>query len=78
MSTTELLHWWRYYNECPFGYYRNDIRQALNCAVIAAPHSRESLPLSSFMLIKEPEKPPTNEELSEKLHSLFGGLINGG
>jgi len=78
MSTAELLHWWRYYNECPFGYFRDDIRQALNCAVSAAPHSRESLPLSSFLLFPEKEKEPTPEELAEKLHAVFGGMMNGG
>jgi len=73
MSTTELLHWWRYYNECPFGYYRNDIREALNCAVIAAPHSRESLPLTSFQLFPDKPKELTPEELTGKIHKIFGG-----
>jgi len=77
ISTVELLHWWRYYNEYPFGYYRSDLREALNCAVTAAPHSRKSHPLQSFLLFREPEPEPTTEELTSKLHAIFGGAING-
>jgi hypothetical protein len=51
MSHHELIHWWRYYCENPFGYRRNDLREALNCAVVAAPHSKKSLPLTSFLLV---------------------------
>jgi hypothetical protein len=53
------------------------MREALNCAVFAAPYSRESHPLSSFLLVKEPEKEPTPEELTEKIHAIFGGKLNG-
>jgi len=77
MSFTELLQWWRYYCECPFGYKFIDNREALNCAVSAAPYSRESLPLSSFKLYVEPEKVPTTGELVGKLHSIFGGRADG-
>lgn len=78
MSTQELLHWWRYYNESPFGYMREDYRQALNCAVVAAPHTKKSLPLSAFLLVPEEKKEPTPEELAKKVHTIFGGFLNGG
>jgi hypothetical protein len=77
MSHHEIIHWWRYYCENPFGYRRNDLREALNCAVVAAPHSKKSLPLTSFLLVPEEKKKLSNKEISNKLHAILGGAKNG-
>ena len=73
----EIMHWFKYYNESPFGYYRSDMREALNCAVFAAPHSKTSFPLSSFMLDAPEKEKPTAEELAEKTIGIFGGMAHG-
>ena len=72
MSTTELLHWYRYYQECPFGYLRDDYRQALNCAVFAAPYSTEDPDISSFLLMRENREPPPLDELVIKVQKMLG------
>ena len=77
MTHTEFIYWWRYYQENPFGYKRNDLREALNCAVVAAPHSKKSLPLTSFLLVPEEKKKLSNKEISNKLHAILGGAKNG-
>lgn len=74
---SEIMHWFKYYNESPFGYYRNDMREALNCAVFAAPHSKKSLPLSSFQLMPDKPERPSDEELAAKTNAIFGGMANG-
>lgn len=71
MSTTELLYWHRYYNENPFGYLRNDYREALNCAVYAAPHCKEEPSITSFLLMQEEEEQDPYE-MALKVQQMLG------
>lgn len=72
ISDAELLLWWQYYNEMPFGYYRHEAREAFNCQIITAPHITTKIELGKFMLFKAPEKELTDEQLSAKLIKIFG------
>ena len=77
MSFKEILRWWRYFCERPFGYKFHDLRGALNCAVMAAPYSDECQPLHFWEIYKTPKPEPKPEVLAQKIHDIFGGMMNG-
>jgi len=70
--------WKHYYNECPFGDYRNDLREALNCAILLAPHSKSDLTIKDFLLIKDVEEKkedlPSAQELVNKTKAMIRGM----
>ena len=78
MGIYEFNMWLKYYKECPFGDYRTDLREALNCKLLLAPYSKSDLPLDPFMLIKddveeqEEAKPVAN--LVDKTRAMFRGM----
>lgn len=76
MSVYEYQSWLNYYNEYPFGDYRNDLREALTCVNLLAPHTKSQLNLKHFMLI--PDKPRDIEEpapdLVSKTKAMFRGM----
>mgnify|MGYP003787379537 CR=1 FL=1 len=72
---TEYLHWFKYYQENPFGYFRSDLRDALNCSILSAPYRKKRIPLTDFMLKQPEKKNPSPSELKDKIVSIFGGMV---
>lgn len=75
MNIYEFEMWVNYYNECPFGDYRNDLREALNCAILLAPHTKSDLNIKDFLLVKEDvieKEEPTTKALVNKCFGYFG------
>ena len=77
MDYEELAMWRTYYSESPFGYYWKDMREALNCKVSLAPHSKSDLSLSTFTtisthLLEETEEPI--EQLVHRTKSMVRGM----
>ena len=76
MSIYEFQMWHTYFKEYPFGDYRNDLREALNCAILLAPHSERDLDPARFLLVKEDEikeeKPVEN--LVDKTKAMIRGM----
>lgn len=75
MSTTEYLAWINYYNESPFGYHRMELREAMTCSILTAPYRKKDIDIKDFMLIKPYEKLPEQEVLTDKVKSIFFGLM---
>jgi len=82
MGVYEFNMWLKYYIECPFGDYRTDLREALNCKLLLAPYTKgdlSALPLDPYMLIqndkedKEDAKPVEN--LVNKTKAMFRGMV---
>ncbi len=76
MSVYEFQSWLKYYNEYPFGDYRTDLREALTCVNLLAPHTKSNLSVKDFMLIPDKEdkeaKPVPN--LVEKTRAMIRGM----
>ena len=70
--------WVTYYQEHPFGDYRNDFREDLNCAILLAPHSKSNLTIKDFLLIKDVEEKkedlPGTQELVNKTRAMIRGM----
>ena len=81
MSVYEYQSWLNYYNENPFGDYRTDLREALTCVNLLAPHTKSQLNLKDFMLVpdKQKEAKPV-DNLVNKTKAMFRGMRppNGG
>lgn len=74
MSVEELYEWAAFYNVEPFGPWRRDLNAAYICMSMAGGKNSK---LRDFMPHFEPEKLPTQAELSRKFHSYFKGKAGG-
>ena len=70
--------WLKLYKECPFGDYRTDLREALNCKLLLAPYTKGDLSLQDFMLIREDtedqEEAKPVADLVNKTKAMFRGM----
>jgi hypothetical protein len=77
MNIYELNMWMEFYEETPFGDYVKDLREALNCAILLAPHVDKNIPPEDLMLF--PRTGPNAEQdkiatLRAKCEGFFGSL----
>lgn len=77
LNTVEYFCWIKYYNENPFGYYRQDLREALNCKFLLAPYSKSDLSYRTFLMTPDESYKPNIEELKFKVQAFFGAYSNG-
>lgn len=79
MGIYEYELWSTYYSECPFGYRREDLREALSCKILLAPYTKSDLPLDGFLLDRrdtKKEEPPV-VDLVAKTKAMFRGMSHG-
>lgn len=75
MGIYEFELWLHYYNECPFGDYRADLREALSCKILVSPYTKKNLSIDNFMLIPdeiEEKQELSTEDVQKKCFAYFG------
>lgn len=78
MDHSELIMWWEYYKQHPFGDMRADIRQAHTSLILARAHLKEGhkAKLEDFILDKPEKKPMTEEQAGDCMEAWALSLLS--